>query len=231
MKKIKVIIIVLFVFVSLFIILNNKKDKVIIKTNNSIDIIENVEQERQENKKTLKKTNNNENDIIGTIKIDGTNINNSIVQTSNNDFYLNHNIKKQKDVYGSIFLDYRNKIGDRKYLIYGHNSKTLKNALFHDLEKFINESFYKNNKYIELYYGNNYSKWEIFSVMIIEKNNNTHTRITFNDKEFEKHIEWMEKSSLYNTNVDVSISDIILTLQTCYYEPHDSYLLINAKKI
>ncbi|MDD6878752.1 MAG: class B sortase [bacterium] len=171
------------------------------------------------------------NDIVGSIKISGTNINNKIVQTNNNIYYLNHNINKEEDYNGSIFLDYRNKKGDRKYLIYGHNSKTLKNALFHDLEKYVDASFYEKNQYIDLVLNNEKSVWQIFSVMIIDKNINKHMKITFNDEEWIEHISWMKNLSIYNTEVDVNVSDKILTLQTCYYKPNDSFLIINAKKI
>ena len=92
-------------------------------------------------------------------------------------------------------MDYRNTLKDRKLLIYGHNSKTLKNALFHDLEKYLKKSFYKNNKYIELVLNDETTKWQIFSVMIIKKSNNRHMKITFNDKEWIEHINWMMENS------------------------------------
>ena len=168
--------------------------------------------------------------IVGKIKINGTKINYPIVQGKDNDYYLNHSPENKKDAKGSIFLDYRNNLEDRKLLIYGHNSKTLKNiALFHDLEKYIDYSFYKNHKYIELYIDDNKNEYEIFSVMIVK--GNKHTKLSFNDKEFIKHIDWMKRESIYNTKVNVGMTDQILTLQTCYYKPANSFLLINAKKI
>ena len=170
-------------------------------------------------------------DVIGKIIIKGTAIDEEIVQGTDNEFYLNHSISKKKNIQGSIFMDYRNNLDDRKLLIYGHNSKTLKKALFHDLEKYLNSSFYNKNKYIELTLNNEKVTYEIFSVMIIEEGNNHHMKITFNDKEFMEYINWMENKSLYQTGVEVSTNDKIITLQTCYYNPNNSYLIINAKKI
>ena len=77
---------------------------------------------------------NNE-DIVGSIKISGTNINEYIVQGDDNDYYLNHNLDKEEDIAGSVFLDYRNNFSDKKLLIFGHNARRLKTVPFHDLEK------------------------------------------------------------------------------------------------
>ena len=170
-------------------------------------------------------------DIIGKISISGTNIDSDLMQTTDNEYYLNHSIDGKKNYKGSIFMDYRNTTYDRKLLIYGHNSETLKNVPFHDLEKYLSKSFYNLHKIINLTLNNEESTWEIFSVMIVEEGNNNHMKITFNDKEWIKHIDWMKKNSVYDTYVDVGVDDKIVTLQTCYYKPKNSYLIVNAKKI
>lgn len=175
--------------------------------------------------------NKKNNDIIGKLKITNTNIDNDILQGSDNDYYLTRDSLGVKNIFGSTFMDYRNTFDDRKLLIYGHNSKTLKDAPFHDLEKYIDYTFYKNNKYITLTLNNEKVIYEIFSVMVIPKSTTRHTKITFNDKEWMEHLNWMIEESIYNTSVDVGLSDMILTLQTCYYEPENSYLIINARKV
>ena len=178
--------------------------------------------------KSLQEEYNNK-DIYAYLKIDSLGISSPIVQGKDNEYYLDHSIYKEKDSNGSIFLDYRNKFDDRKLLIYGHNSRTLKTALFHDLEKYIDKAYFEKHKYIELSLNNQKNTYEIFSVMIVT--GNKHMKVTFNDKEFVQHISWMKKSSIYEINTNVGITDKTITLQTCYYEPSNSYLLINAKKI
>ena len=64
----------------------------------------------------LKKEYNN-NDIVGVIEIPNL-FKEIVLQTSDNDYYLNHNIKKEEDKYGGTFLDYRNDIlNDKKLLV------------------------------------------------------------------------------------------------------------------
>ena len=226
-KKSIINIFILFIFFAILIVLYNNQDsqkllpyiiedRPIVVDNGSNETIE----------KVVATKNNN---IVGNIKINGTNINYPIVQGNDNEYYLNHTPENKKDPKGSIFLDYRNNLEDRKLLIYGHNSKTIKTALFYDLGKYTDYPFYKNHKYISLYINDYENEYEIFSVMIVK--GNKHTKIVFNDKEFVKHIDWMKSKSIYDTGVNVGMTDQILTLQTCYYKPADSFLLINAKKI
>ena len=233
MKKVNLIIgIVLFVGLLFFICFQNKSYIVFeneLKTAD-IDDTPNKKQIDFVEKNKSKKDEGTYN-IIGSIKINGTNINNTLVQGDDNEYYLNHSENNIKNLEGSIFVDYRNTFEDRKILIYGHNSRTLKTALFHDLEKYLKESFYKKNKYIELVLRNEKTKWEIFSVMIVSHNDNRHMKITFNDREYIEHLSWLKKASIYDTKVNVDVNDKIITLQTCYYKPANSFLIINAKKI
>ena len=57
-----------------------------------------------------------------------------------------------------------------------------------------------------------------------------HMNLSFTQEEWKKHIEWINNNSLYD-DANFSLDDDILIMQTCYYEPDDSYLLVVAKKI
>ena len=233
-----IVVVILFGF-SVLLITNNHKN-----SNNTIKKNIGVEKNNNKNTTTNNVIINDENsikeedelkpsneDIVGIIKISGTNINEYIVQGDDNDYYLNHNLDKEEDIAGSVFLDYRNNFSDKKLLIFGHNARKLKTVPFHDLEKYKDESFYKDNKYIDLTLNDEKNKWLIFSVMILEKGNNTHMKLNFTDQEWINHIEWLKSNSLYDTKVDVGINDNIVILQTCNYVPDNTYLLISAKKI
>lgn len=52
--------------------------------------------------KELQKENS---DVKGWIRIENTNINYPLLQTTNNDYYLTHNYKKEYSGYGSIFIN------------------------------------------------------------------------------------------------------------------------------
>ena len=66
---------------------------------------------------------NKNNDTVGWIKVNGTNINYAIVKSNDNKYYLNHDFYKRKSDTGWIFLDYRNDLENvsNNTIIYGHN--------------------------------------------------------------------------------------------------------------
>ena len=77
-------------------------------------------------------------DTVGWIKVNGTNINYPVVQTNNNDYYLNHAYDKSKNSAGWIFADYRNNMTnfDKNTIIYGHGR--LNNTMFGSLKNILN---------------------------------------------------------------------------------------------
>ena len=223
-----ILILLLVVSLSFFFIFNkstNKKEN-IKKQSNKTNVVEKKEEAQITQKETYGNT-----DIIGNIKIEGTDIDEYIVQTTDNDYYLKHNLKKEYDIAGAVFMDYRNSIDDKKILIFGHNARKLETVPFHDLEKYLDKDFYNNNKYIDLKLGDEDSKWLIFSVMIVKKGDNTHMKLEFNDDTWMQHLNYLKSNSIYNTGVDIASSDKIVVIQTCNYNPENTYILVCAKRI
>lgn len=168
-------------------------------------------------------------DIVGRIKIENTNINYDLVQTTDNEYYLNHNPKKQEDPKGSIFIDYRNNLTDQKLLIYGHNSK-YDTAPFKELENYLDYNYLLNNNKILITLKNKTYLYKIFSIMTVEMGDYRHTKINFTNNEYQEHLTWLKNNSIYDIPISVTTTDKIITIQTCYYHPNNSYLLINIKR-
>lgn len=85
-------------------------------------------------------------DVIGWIYIEGTNINHPLLQGNDNTYYLTHAYTKENLPIGSIFMDFTcSDIITENYnsVIYGHNVTT--NAMFHEVTNFMNEKDFKNN--------------------------------------------------------------------------------------
>ena len=226
-KNIFVVIIACFLITlsTLFLFnLNNKK-----LDNKKVKKIINKTIENSKDDITNAKDSYGNEDIIGNITVSGTDIDEYIVQTTDNNYYLNHNLKKEYDISGAVFMDYRNSVDDKKILIFGHNARKLDTVPFHDLEKYLDESFYRENKYVDLKFNED-TKWLIFSVMIVKKGNNTHMKLEFDDNSWLEHLNYLKSNSIYDTGVDVSFDDRIVVIQTCNYHPENTYILICAKK-
>ena len=177
--------------------------------------------------KELKKQNS---DTIGWIQVNNTNINYPFVQTSNNDFYLNHSFDKSSNGGGWLFLDYRNNKDnfDKNTIIYGHGRKN--NTLFGTLRNILSSEWVNNanNYVVKLSTEHENTLWQVFSIYRIPTTSD-YLQVTFNDDEFVNFVNMLINRSNYNFKTSVSSSDKILTLSTCYNE--DDKVVLHAKLI
>lgn len=224
------LLIVVIVFSISFINNSSKSNDIVLEKYYEIKTIESKTYDEISIIDKLKKEYNN-NDIVGTITINGTDIDTMLVQTSDNEYYLNHSYDRSVNSVGSIFIDYRNKLDGKKLLIYGHNMG-YDDGAFHQLTKYKDKSFYESYPYIDIEINEKKERYEIFSVMIEKSERYLHTMLNFVDEEsYTNHLNWLKERSIYDTGIEVNNSDYIITLQTCYYSPVGSYFIINAKKI
>ena len=100
-------------------------------------------------------------DVKGWVRIDDTKINYPLLQTTNNDYYLTHNYKKEKSSYGSIFINSNCNIKNENsnIIIYGHDMKD--NQMFKDLLKYQDKSFYEQHPIIKIATDENEYEYEI----------------------------------------------------------------------
>jgi sortase B len=171
-------------------------------------------------------------DTVGWLCIPGTKIDYPVVKTTDNLFYLDHNMQKQPSRLGAIFMDYRDQGDgtDRNTILYGHH---LPNdpAMFADLIKYKDSSYFRDHRFIQLATLNKDIRWEIFAVYITDPRfDYIQTDFTGADA-YRNFLAEIACRSLYATRVTVSAADAILTLSTCTYEFADARLVIQAKPV
>ncbi len=174
----------------------------------------------------------NNNDIIGRLIIDNLGIDELLVQTTDNDYYLRRLLDGTYNVMGSMFVDYRSDIENgRQINIYGHNSD-IYDLPFKKLLNYLDRDFFLNNRKVVLETLNGTKTFEIFSVKVIT-DDIEHTEILFdNDADFNEHIKKLRNNSLYDSLDEVSGTDQILVLQTCLINNTlGKYLIIIGRKV
>ena len=179
-------------------------------------------------------------DIKAWLTIGGTNINNPVYQTTDNNFYVSHNMLKEKSRYGALFFDYNNVIANNKtsqnLTIYGHNMKD--GSMFGTLQNYRKLDFYKSNPTFKLttLYGE--EEYRVFSVMVMNataKDDNGYI-YNFVASDFSSQgmfSSWAyeaQERSLIATTVDVKENDKILTLVTCSEDFNNSRFVVMARK-
>ena len=161
-------------------------------------------------------------DLVGWIKVPNTEINHPVVQYKNNDYYLNHSFEKRYDYRGAIFMDYRNDavILDSNTIIYGHNAYDT--TMFSELVKYEDIEFYKKSPVIEFNTLESNYKWKIYGVFITNATASEDNNYIFNyiypymdGENFNGFIEEVNKRRLYTTDVDINDDDKMLVLSTC----------------
>lgn len=176
--------------------------------------------------------------LIGWVKIDDTYIDYPVLQTVNNDYYLNHNFDQEEDKNGSIFLDKDCSIYPRStnLILYGHHMRS--GRMFGQLNKYSSEKFYKEHKYIQfdtIYEKGTYEVMYVFRSKIYEESEIVFKYYQFTDAvsetEFESNMMQMADMSLYDTGVSAEYGDELLTLSTCDYYTSDGRFVVVAKKI
>ena len=173
----------------------------------------------------LKKEYNND-DIVGVIEIPNL-FKEILLQTSDNDYYLNHNIKKEEDIYGATFLDYRNDLlNDKKLLVYGHSDMEI-TLSFNKLSNYNNQEFYENNKYIYLYTNDKKYKYEIFSSYIETQDFDYVNLKSFNGLTYKEHLNKLKNKSNIHSDIELEEESHVIILQTCSNgDPNHKYQLV-----
>ncbi len=175
----------------------------------------------------LKKINS---DVVGWIKVNGTNINYPFVQSKDNKYYLTHSFSKSYNNAGLVFLDYRNNnINNRNTIIYAHG-RTDK-TMFGTLRKVLNNGWINNtnNYVIKISTEKENSLWQIFSIYHIPTTND-YLQTEFKDeREYQRFLNILKNRSNHNFNTSITSNDTILTLSTCYNDSEK--MVVNAKLI
>ena len=187
-------------------------------------------------KKTIKELREHygNDDVVGKLTIKDTGIDTPIMQSSNNDYYLNHNEYGSYQAEGSIYEDYRTSLDGKKVLIFGHSSPNWR-VPFNELEKYYDKSFYDTHKYITVTSEEDVYQYEIFSVYI-ETSDFSYMNLNIDDDTYNKYLQKYKDNSLYDTGVKIAVNDEIIILQTCsnhskYSSYKKKYLLVIGKKI
>lgn len=210
---------------------NNKENKEIINEIKSENIVvyDEVSDEFSIDFNALKEINS---DVVGYLEVNNTNISYPVVKSSDNNYYLTHNLKNEYNGSGWVFMDYRNNLDgkDKNIIIYGHNMRD--GSMFGSLKNILDSNWYKNdeNRIITLVTENGTEKYEVFSVYQVEKEDYYITTGFSDNSEYKQFLKNIRDRSIYDFGVGVSSEDSILTLSTC--ANNNVYrVVLHAKKV
>ena len=163
------------------------------------------------------------------LTIEGTQIDYPVVQSEDNDFYLNKDFNKEESVSGMPFLDFRNDyLNDKNTIIYAHNMKN--GSMFGELDKFKDENFYNENNQITIEVNGEINTYEVFSAYV-EEDTVDYLKVEFSEDEYEDYINNAIEKSMHQSDIEVNVEDKIITLSTCSYEFENARFVVHAKLV
>lgn len=169
-------------------------------------------------------------DIVGWIKIEGTNIDYPIVQTTNNETYLNTDIEGHKSAEGAIFLDYESEpdFSGRHNIIYGHHMKN--GTMFKDLIRYKDQDFFEKHQNIIIYTPE--KEFHLRPVTALYTDASALRRKTgFETEEsFQAYVKEMTKGGAFYQNPEEPI-ERLWSFVTCSYEFEDARTILYASEV
>ena len=157
------------------------------------------------------------NDYVAWINIPGTVIDYPVVRSNRTEYYLHHMINGQESKLGCLFSlptsDYQTP--SKNIAIYGHHLSN-STAMFSTLMNYKREDYWRSHQTIQLdtIYGKR--TYRIFAVINHTVSDWDASTASFKDDEaFLKFVNRAKRKAFYDTGIEVSESDHILTLITC----------------
>ncbi len=162
------------------------------------------------------------NDVVGWLYLPGTTIDEAVLQGTDNDYYLRKNITKAYDFNGCYYADYECSFGDRNgisqnTIIYGHSMDDNPDGdRFSQLKKYLDPEFLKAHPYLYFSTPEDTMAFKVFSVMYTD-DNLAYLHPEMKNAQFLALVKEMRERSQFDIDVDVNITDKILSLSTCTY--------------
>lgn len=174
-------------------------------------------------------------DFVAWLKIPGTNVNYPVVLSDDTDYYLTHSFTGKQSKLGTLFslkkTDYETP--GRNICIYGHHITNTSSGelMFRSLLSFMKKNFYEKHSTIYLDSLYHTGIYKVFAVVNLVKGEWDPSTASFaSDADFLAFIRQAQARSLYDTGVEVTAADRILTLITCdrSYAAADGRLIVLA---
>ena len=173
---------------------------------------------------------NNNPEIVGRLELPDL-FNILVSKTTDNKYYLDYSVKRERDIKGSEFLDYRTSPTAKQINVYGHNSRdpNLK-VPFLRLESFLKEDFFNSHPYIILQYDGGKSYYKIMNIKEIVTDLE-HMTVDLTGTMFKNHLDKIKNNSMYTRDVYYDENSEIIVLQTCSHHLDNAYYIITGIKI
>lgn len=191
-------------------------------------------------------------DVIGWLKIEGMNVDYPVMQTmEDEEYYLERDFEGNYNINGSLIMDTDSTVGtgtkamdyadgtkpSTNLIIHGHNMKN--GNMFGNLDKYRDIKFEKTHDMITFSSLYETRKYQIVSVFLSQVYRANQTDVfkyykffqADNEEEFYDFYDNIKKKALYDTGVEAKYGDEFITLSVCAYHVENGRLVVVGKRV
>ena len=168
-------------------------------------------------------------DVIGWIRIPGTQIDYPLMQGEDNQYYLERTWKGEPNAAGSIFLEQHCSadLSDFNTIIYGHRMKN--GSMFAALKYYNKMDYLQEHPYVYILDDAGPHRYEVFSAYEASVTGTTYRLAIEDDEIKQKFIDDCSGWSVIETGVEPTIRDRMLTLSTCTGRGYETRWVVQAR--
>ncbi len=167
-------------------------------------------------------------DVVGWVYCENTPINYPVLQSDDNDYYLQRMINQKSNPAGSIFMDYRSSedMSSLNTIIYGHNMKN--DTMFGTLTDYYNQAYYEAHPVF--WYITPTADYEIELLLgyVTDDVSEAYTDFT-TAEELTAYLKKAKTKSTFASTSEISDISQIITLSTCSYEHQTARYVVIGK--
>ena len=176
-------------------------------------------------------------DLVGWIRIDGTKLDNPVMQTPDRpNYYLDHDFYGEASDWGAIYAREECDVNapSDNITLFGHNMRD--GSMFAVANSYVDKATWEENPLIFFDTLNEYRVYKIFAVFktsaSLGKGFTYHHMIDADSKEdFDAFIAKCKELSFYDTGITPQYGDKTICLSTCEYTLENGRLVIAAVRI
>ena len=163
-------------------------------------------------------------ETVGYVYIPGTQLDEPVVQTTDNSTYLDKRFDGGHEPYmGTVFMDTDNKkdFSDRLTWLFGHarGSKVGDHRMFNDVNYYSRQDYFDEHPYVVIETPERKYYYEAVAMIIIPEETAFYRTSFDDDKDFQTQLTTIyETAEVKKPNVKVSAKDKYLVLSTCREE-------------
>ena len=170
-------------------------------------------------------------DVLGWIMIPDTVISYPLLQGEDNEYYLKHTWKGDRNAMGSIFVESRcnGEFLDFNTSVYGHRMRG--GSMFGTLKYFSKASYWEAHPYIYIVTDSGEFTYAVFSAYEAELESDTYRINIVEEAGRQAFVDYCVECSVIETGIVPTVNDHILTLSTCTGNGHATRWVVQAVRL